>query len=267
MTPTYHLYIDDSGSRDLDKDPNAQDGSKWFALGGVIIAEEDEAEARAAYEAFCARWDITYPLHSYDIRNKVYEFSWIEKLRPREQAEFYNSLGDFLVGLPVLGTACVIDRLGYNTKYRGLYGQRRWALCKTAFSIVAERAAKYAFQSNRRLKIYYERCSPKHDKSIENYFSDMRSNGMPFNVQTSAIYDPFGQDQLRHTLWDCKKKFKSSPLIQIADLYLFPICVAGYDTTYRAYAKLMEKSRVIDCVMDEAERKLLGVKYSCFEGR
>jgi len=267
VTPTYHLYIDDSGSRDLDKNLNAQDGSKWFALGGVIIAEESEAQARADYEVFCIRWNITYPLHSYDIRNKVNAFSWIERLRPREQAEFYRSLGEFLVNLPVLGTACVIDRLGYNTKYRGLYGQRRWALCKTAFSIVAERASKYAFQNDRRLKIFYERCSPKHDKAIENYFNDMRDVGMPFNTETSAKYDPFGQDQLRHTLWDCKKKFKSSPLMQIADLYLFPICVAGYDANYHAYTTLMEKSRVIDCVMDANERQKLGVKYSCFEAR
>lgn len=267
VTPTYHLYIDDSGSRDLDRNLDAQDGSKWFALGGILIAEEDEAAARKAYDDFCAKWEIDYPLHSYDIRNRVNRFSWIAQLRPRDQADFYKSLGDFLTDIPVVGTACVIDRLGYNTKYREKYGTRRWALCKTAFTIVAERSAKFAFQQNRRMKIYYERCSPPHDKAIEKYFSDMRNDGMPFNADTSAKYDPFGQTELKHTLWDCKKKSKTSPMIQIADLYLFPLCVAGYDQTYRAYTTLYEKKRVIDCHIDENILNKLGVKYSCFEIR
>lgn len=267
VTPTYHLYIDDSGSRDLDRNLDAQNGSKWFALGGILIREDDEADARAAHARFCERWDITYPLHSYDIRTKVNEFAWINTLSQDEMKRFYGELGEFLLELPVLGTACVIDRGGYNAKYRAKYGERRWKLCKTAFTIVAERAAKYAFAHDCRMKIFYERCTKQHDAAIEAYFRDLRDNGMPFDPGRSEKYEPFGQAELRHTLWDIKKKFKSSVLMQVADLYLFPMCVGGYDPNYRAYAELRQRTKIIDCVLDAEQIPKLGVKYSCFEAR
>lgn len=45
---------------------------------------------------------------------------------------------------PVIGLACVIDWPGYNKRYAEKYAENRWMLCKTAFSVVVERAAKFA---------------------------------------------------------------------------------------------------------------------------
>jgi hypothetical protein len=263
VTPTYHLYVDDSGSRDLDKSDD-QVGSKWFALGGVLIAEEDEEGVRAAHAAFCARWNITYPLHSYDIRTATQNFQWIANLKPEERAAFFDDLSGFLVGLPVLGTACVVHRQGYNDRYRAKYGKRRWALCKTAFSIVIERGAKYAHQNGRRLKVFYERSDRINEQRLESYYAAMRAEGMPFDGGTSSKYTPLTAEELHRTLWECRKKFKSSPIMQVADLYLHPICVGGYDTDNRALVALRANKRTINCVLSDGDAENIGIKYSCF---
>ena len=54
-------------------------------------------------------------------------------------------------------------------------------------------------------------------------------------------------------------------MLQIADLYLYPIAKGGYDPTYRPYVELMEAGRLIDAKFNEADRPLLGIKYSCFD--
>lgn len=264
VTPTYHLYVDDSGSRDLDKSDD-QVGSKWFALGGVLIAEEDEEAARASHAALCDRWKITYPLHSYDIRTATENFAWIADLKPVERKAFFDDLSSFLVDLPVLGTACVVHRQGYNDRYRAKYGQRRWALCKTAFSIVIERAAKYAHQNGRRLKVFYERSDRINERRLESYYAAMRDEGMPFDGGTSSKYAPLSAEELKRTLWECRKKFKSSPIMQVADLYLHPLCVGGYDADNRALVALRDKKRTIDCVLSAEDAQQVGIKYSCFD--
>ena len=264
MTPTYHLYVDDSGSRDLDKS-DVQFGSKWFALGGVLIAEEDEGAARAAHEAFCNRWDITAPLHSYDIRHATKKFAWISDLKSADRTAFFDDLSSLLVNLPVLGTACVVHRQGYNDRYRAKYGQRRWALCKTAFTIVIERAAKYAHQKGRRLKVFYERSDRINERRLEGYYADMRAKGMPFDGGTSSKYTPLTAEELRRTLLECRKKYKSSPLMQVADLYLHPICVGGYDAGNRALVALRANKRTINCVLSGDDAPHIGIKYSCFD--
>jgi hypothetical protein len=265
VTPTYHLYIDDSGSRSLDKNLDAQDGSKWFALGGIFVKEEDEDEIRAKHAEFCQAWNIQGFLHSYDIRNKVNHFSWLNTLAPADLKAFYAGLNDLLLGLPVHATACVIDRKGYNGRYREKYGRQRWQLCKTAFSIVAERVAKFSHLNGRRLKVYFERCDKKSDRMIEEYYRTLRTDGMPFNQGTSEKYSPLTVEQLAHTLWDCKKKTKSSPLIQLADMYLFPVCVGGYDQGYVPFAKMLQHKRTINCVLEAELHPILGIKYSCFD--
>ena len=265
MTPTFHLYIDDSGSRSLDKNAGGQSGSKWFALGGVLIAEEDEPDVRSRHEAFCGQWGILYPLHSYDIRQQVKAFSWLNTVDASKRQSFLEDLTGFLMAAPVWGTACVIDRAGYDDRYREKYGRNRWELAKTAFSIVVERAAKFAQSKERRLKVYYERSDRATDRQTEGYFKSMKLSGMPFNAESSAQYNTIEHKELSSTLWDCKGKTKASAIMQLADLYLFPLCVSGYDTSYRAYLEMVRCGRTIDCILKPEERAILGVKYSCFD--
>jgi hypothetical protein len=213
--------LDDSGSRDLDR-TQSQTGSDWFALGGLLIREEDEATARQSHAKFCRDWGISDPLHSYEIRKRTANFQWLNHLSQQKRQQFFDELTQMLINLPVLGTACVIDRQGYNDRYRVKYGQRRWALCKTAFSIVVERAAKYARQQNCRLKVFYERSDKQNEGRIEEYFAALRIAGMPFDQTRSGVYGPLSSGQMRETLWECRKKYKTSPVMQFADLYLSP---------------------------------------------
>ena len=60
---------------------------------------------------------------------------------------------------PVIGIACVIDHLGYNARYAAQYLENRWMLCKTAFSVVVERAAKFAVGQGQRLRVMPEKCN------------------------------------------------------------------------------------------------------------
>jgi len=264
VTPTLHLYLDDSGSRDLDR-TQSQIGSDWFALGGLLIREEDEALARLSHTKFCQYWRISYPLHSYEIRKRTGHFEWISGLPQQQRQQIFGELTEVLINLPVLGTACVIDRQGYNDRYRAKYGHRRWALCKTAFSIVVERAAKYARQQGCRLKVFYERSDKQNEARIDGYFAAMRTLGMPFDQTNSEPYGPLNSVQMRETLWECRKKYKSSPVMQFADLYLFPLCIGGYDQTDRALVTLRNHARIIDCVLPPEHQRDIGVKYSCFD--
>lgn len=266
MTPALHLYLDDSGSRDLDR-AQSQSGSDWFALGGLLIREEDEASARQSHAKFCQDWHISKPLHSYEIRKRTANFEWLNQLSEQQRQQFFDELTQMLVTLPALGTACVIDRQGYNDRYRAQYGLRRWALCKTAFSIVVERAAKYALQQDRRLKVFYERSDKQNEARIDGYFADLRTSGMPFDQTSSQPYGPLSSDQMQKTLWECRKKFKTSPIMQFADLYLFPLCIGGYDQTDRALVTLLNHDRIIDCVLPPQNQRDMGVKYSCFDFR
>lgn len=80
--PVYSLYIDDSGARALDRLPStANQHPRWFALGGFIVAEIDEAACKAMYDDFYATWpQLTGPLHLTDMRAKRSAFAWLNGL-------------------------------------------------------------------------------------------------------------------------------------------------------------------------------------------
>ena len=132
---------------------------------------------------------------------------------------------------------------------------------------MVERAAKYARQQNCRLKVFYERSDKQNEARIDGYFAALRLAGMPFDQTRSGAYGPLDSDQMRETLWDCRKKYKTSPVMQFADLYLFPLCIGGYDETDRGFMTLRNHDRIIDCVLPPEDQREMGVKYSCFDLR
>lgn len=265
MPKTLNLYIDDSGARNPDKKPQEKQFKDWFALGGVLITEEDEAVARELHQKFCDRWGITYPLHSYDIRQRENRFAWLGALDQTDYSAFMSDLTEFLIEVPLVGHACVIDRPGYGARYREKYGRQTWMLCQTAFSVVCERAAKFAIAGDRKLRVYVEEGDVKADGYIRSYYRELREKGMPFGRPTSDKYGPLSSDQLKSTLYDLKMKKKSSPLVQLADLYLYPLARGGYDDSYTPYKILRAEKKVIDDVLDNDLIETVGIKYSCFE--
>ena len=182
-------------------------GYDWFALGGVIFREADEQEIRDLHEKFCSNWDIDFPLHSSEIRAKANKFSFIGRLSKEDELRFYEELYQMMRSMPVLGTACVIDRPCYNDRYLEKYDpSKRWQLCKSAFSIVVERSAKFAIHHNAKLRIYIERGDKITDRTIKSYYDEIRSDGMPFAQATSSKYDPITADIFKDTLYEFREQ-------------------------------------------------------------
>lgn len=145
MPKAVHFYIDDSGTRTIDREPTPFDPNKpnHFALGGILVLEEDEAAVRSAHHELCSKWKIDYPLHSVDIRHGSSRFSWLRRDSP-EYEPFMRDLTNALTRLPITALACVMDRPGYDRRYRETYPRSLWHLCRTVFTVAVERAAKYA---------------------------------------------------------------------------------------------------------------------------
>jgi hypothetical protein len=268
MAKVINFYMDDSGTRHPDRDPGkrAAHGYDWFALGGVLIKEEDEPKARQFHEKFCSDWGIEYPIHSVEVRGTTGGFAWVKDLSKAENGEFYEDLYLLMRDAPMIGLACVIDRPGYNTRYREKYGKQRWALCKTSFNVAVERAAKYARNQNYRLRVSPERCNKPEDALLKQYYNDLKAVGLPFAPGTSEKYMPLKPEQFRETLYEFKPKYKSSPMAQFADLFLWPMCMGGYHASNRTYERLKQDKKLIECLIPEADWPVLATKYSCFEG-
>ena len=267
MPNVMHFYMDDSGTRHPDHKPGRRPahGHDWFGVGGVLIRQEDEVAAHAVHAAFRKRWDLSAPLHSADIRSKSKGFAWLGTVPSEKRETFLEELYQLMAGLPAVGIACVIDRPGYNLRYKERYAGSRWMLCKTAFSIAVERAAKHARGEGLKLRVFVERGDRKTDRNIVGYYETLRTEGMPFNPETSGKYAPLSADEIRETLYECRMKEKSSPLIQLADLYLWPICIGGYDPANRTYSRLRDDGKLIDCLLPAEAVPTQGIKYSCWE--
>lgn len=266
MPKVMSLYLDDSGTRNPDrriaKELTYRD---WFTLGGFIAKEEDEGTIRTAYAKFCEEWGITYALHSYDIRAETADFTWLGKLDESEHRKFMRDLSRLLLSIPALGHACAIDRGGYNKRYREQYGRQTWNLCLTSFAVVCERAAKYARSNGCKLRVYVEAGDKTTDDRIRKYFAALRTDGMPFKADQSAKYAPLSGAELADTLYDLKFKAKTSPMAQLADLYVYPIARGGYDPEYFPYKQMHEHKRLLDDVLSPEDVPHLGIKYSCFD--
>lgn len=263
-----NLYLDESGARHPDLQPleGWSANCHWFGLGGVLIDEDDEASARAAIESFRAGWPQIgdAPLHSYEIRNKRENFHWLSQLTKSECERFWGGVGELLESLPIIGVGCVVDAPGYNIRYKDQYADQRWMLCKTAFAIAIERCVKHALDVGARLRVFVERTDAATEQVLRGYYEAIRRDGHPFEPSRAEIYAPTTPEQFRAVLLEFRPKYKTSPLMQVGDLVLWPICKGGYDPTYRPYVGLYTRGLLLDCVYPTAVDER-GIKYSCFE--
>ena len=261
-----NFYMDDSGTRTPNRKPLPFDphARNFFALGGVLINEEDEAAARKAFDEFCDRWGLDYPLHSVEIRHSSGRFSWLIR-NTDEYQKFMRDLTWLLTSIEVLGLACVIDRPGYDARYREKYGRRQWHLCQTAFCIAVERAAKFARHHGCKLRVMPERSCRSDDQRLVKYYEELRLSGPPFERGSSSAYAPLTAAELAQTLHEIRFKSKSSPLAQIADVFLWPLVLAAYGENNRACVALREAGRFIESRLTAEEIAVCGSKRSCFE--
>jgi hypothetical protein len=200
------------------------------------------------------------------VRGTTKGFAWLKNAQDDEAKKFYEELYLLMRDVPAIGLACVVDRPGYNARYLEKYGKNRWSLCKTAFNVAVERAAKYARKEGCRLRVAPERCNKPEDGLLKQYYEDLRSVGLPFAQTTSEKYSPLTRQEFRETLFEFKPKYKTSPMAQFADLYLWPICMGGYHQSNRTCERLRQDGKLIECVLPELEWPMLATKYSCFEG-
>lgn len=200
------------------------------------------------------------------MRHATGDFAWLKR-HSAEYRPFMRDLTGMLTAVPVIGIACVIDRPGYDGRYRAKYGRRQWQLCKTAFAIIVERALKFVRRSGGRekLRVLPERCSFDDDNRLLSYYTELRNEGMPFDAGSSAGYAPLLADEFRAGLHEIRFKGKSSPPMQIADLYLWPMVTMRYKGNYRPHTDLCDAGRLIESRLAEAEVLACGSKYSCFE--
>ena len=179
---------------------------------------------------------------------------------------FMTDVTTLITSQPLTAIGAIVDRPGYNARYAH-YGRARWSLCKTTFMVLVERAAKFARRYNCRLRVYVEKSDQKTDRRIKGYYDELRLTGQPFNGPNSAQYQPLSAADFGSTLYEFRTKNKTSPLMQLADLILWPICIGGYDPANRSYRALRDTNVLIDTKIDESEIRTMGVKYSCWELR
>jgi hypothetical protein len=261
-----HLYFDDSGVRrpDRKQEGSRRDGMDHFALGGVLVEEEKIGDVIETHRQFMRKWRLEKPLHSTRIRGRREEFAWLGTDREREN-DFLGELEATILSLPMTTIACVIDRPGYVARYADRYKQP-WLLCKTAFAILVERAAKFAARSAARMEIYFEAAGKQEDRDILNYALLLETEGMPFDGVSSGAYQSLRPSDFKDIIIGQPNRVtKQVPMVQFADLVLYPMVKGGYDPEYRPHRKLIEAGRVIDCSLNPEECPTLGVKYSCFE--
>ena len=263
----YFLYFDDTGNRklgtsDLVSDVR-QDGMNCFALGGILVKEEDIEELLGKHKNFCSEWKIDYPLHSSRIRGGRGNFGWLR--RHGTEKLFLPALQEFLLSLPFVGIACVVNRPGYEARYGARHHNQRWPMSKTTFSILIERVAKFADGKGKNLEVYFEQSGKTEDKRIIQYMRDLKRDGNPFDEGNSKGYQPLtAEDYRRIVLGEPHRLTKAAPPAQIADLVLYPMAKGGYSSDYYPYRKLKEAGKLLDCLVAEDEVSVRGIKYSCF---
>lgn len=259
----FALFIDESGS----PKPNRKDQAKYFALGGVFLERVDEALVAAELSAFKRRWDIddNVALHGNEIRARKKHFAWLGKLPEAQQERFMVDLSSTITALPIIVHACVVCRTGYLDRYLDQYGTDTWEMMKSAFTILTERSAKYAGKNNGSIMIYYEEAGKKEDQLIEQYFHELRSGGHPFDPINASQYSPLSGEELSKCLRGIEGKKKNNPILQVADLCLYPTARGRRNPKDRAYESLRSSKILVDTQLEAGELNSLGIKYYCFD--
>ncbi|MCJ2080670.1 DUF3800 domain-containing protein [Methylobacterium sp. J-090] len=261
----FTLYLDETGNRHPDKKPDpARAGRDWFAFGGVLVRGEDNDAARTLVDEFATRWKLRVPAHLTDMQSQKKGFAWLGRETQERCDAFWNDWKDVLVTAPVIGMGCVIDRPGYVARgYLERHGNDRWLLCRSAFDITVERAAKIAKREDRKLHVVFE-ADASFNKTVVGYFENLKRNGLGFDASNSGKYDPLTKEDFGTILGRVQYKPKAFSLLQIADSYVYAMARWRYDKHYPLYRHLRDHARIADFAFP-GEGPKIGIKYYCFD--
>lgn len=139
-------------------------------------------------------------------------------------------------------------------------------MSKTAYSILIERAAKFADSRGRTLRVFFEASGKHEDRDLISYTKALKADGMPFAGEGANVYGALSPGEFRRIVrGEPKRRTKEAAMMQVADLMLYPMAKGGYDPTYKPYVNLMNAGKLIDAHLPEEDRPNLGIKYSCFK--
>lgn len=136
---------------------------------------------------------------------------------------------------------------------------------KSTFSIAVERAAKYTTLKDGSLMVYFESAGKKEDTLLKQYFKELRSQGHPFDSTRVSIYSPLLTNKLSKLLRGIDSKKKSNPVMQLADLCLYPVIQGKEQPNNKAFLALKDAKSLVDCYLEPNQLTDLGIKYYCFD--
>lgn len=265
MPRPYTLYIDETGNRHPDKaSDKSRVGRDWFGYGGVLIRGEHNDDARNLVSAFSNKWNLRKPAHMTDMLSERKGFSWLGKISQERRDEFWRDWRSVLINAEVIGIGCIIDRPGYiNRGYLEAH-EDKWMLCRSAFDITVDRAAKIARLEERKLHVVFEQDAGI-NSTITDYFKNLKQNGLAFDAENSGKYAPLSQTEFCETLGRIEHKPKSHTLLQIADSYIYSMARNGYDKKFPIYRALRDHRKLANFSVPQEHIKTMGVKYYCFD--
>lgn len=117
----------------------------------------------------------------------------------------------------------------------------------------------------RKLKVWLEEHGKAEGRARLEHSADLKRDAMPFDQRPSGRYHPPGSDGFAEVLISCTRQQKSSPMIQIAGLMLFPVCRGCHDREHRAYQTPARARPLIAHPLRPDGEDIRGIRYSCLD--
>lgn len=261
----YNFYIDETGNRNPDQKPDRhREHRDWFGIGGILVKSEDIQDCKDKRQAFAEKWNVTSPFHMTDMLGNHKKFAWLGRIPEEERHKFWGEYKTLLATVPAIGLSCIIDRPGYVARGYLKDNPDRWLLCRSAFDISVERAAKIARKDGRKLNIVFEQDAGINE-IIVGYFKSLKANGLGFNEARSDKYGPLTQAEFAETLSGIEYKPKSNSILQLADSYLYAMARHPYDKKFDVYCRLRDSRKTANTCLENDEIASMGIKHYCFE--
>lgn len=265
MPRPFTLYMDETGNRHPDKKADdSRRGRDWFGFGGFLVRGEDNDSVRQLVTEFSQQWKLRQPLHITDMLSESKGFAWLGRVDQTRRDAFWDGWRQVLCSAPVIGIGCVIDRPGYVARGYLEKHKDKWLLCRSAFDITVERAAKIARLEGRKLHIVFEQDAAVNE-IVTGYFHNLQENGLGFDGKNSEKYKPLTKAEFGETLGRIQHKPKSHTLLQVADSYIYAMARHGYDKKFWIHRSLRDRKRLADFALAGEHLPQLGIKYYCFD--